>query len=863
MSQAPKHITLDEPLARRILLMQAIETSDTQGKLLSPVERDDIDRLAAQAVGPPSPLAPDNASAQALLQERAQQVLRVVENRNPALAALQQRRAWTRWLAGLGFVAAVVFGAATDRIANPHRVDLLSLPLLAIVAWNLTIYAILIVSHFLPSLHRLPRLPHLPRWLTARQPRPADESAPGAFMRWASGLRGWQQRAGQLRASITTLFLRQWYGVSAALQAQRWRKVLHLAAAGWAFGIGLSLFTRGLVVEYRIGWESTFLNAEQVHAILRVLLLPATALLPFTPFSVQDIANLQFNQTPQAMGALAGARWVYLYTTLLALLVIAPRLMLAAYAAWRERALSQRIVVNLATPYYQRLLALLNPTRIHIGLLALRPGERDALLRVMRPRGLALEPTDGAHGPSVLLSRTRGGETLCLAAVPWGATASPGAAPQPQPSAKVPAPSLEPALGWSSRALELLRGTRRASANPSPATDARPAQAGPAPHPAPASTHADMQPALDDSDVLLLAVQDEDDLAAALPWLRGAGKPGLVVVNSPAALTPCRNRARSAGLSLEMLDFDSFAPCWVQDPVLLDALGRCMPAAKKPGFDRLAEVWRQRNEALFAQSMQLIATQLLHAARETQEVGSDLSYVKWLISSADRQSHAQALKDAMAAVAERLQRSMQQTQSALLRLHGLDEAQGALLEPALQQSFDIHAPVNARQAGFAGAATGAASGASIDLLTGGLTLGAAAALGALIGGGAAYAGAAWKNRATPAGATLVQLSDDMLHAMTAAALLRYLALARFARMASVSPSSETAALWESQVLAALETRKDDLVEQWTQTRKPKPSPKPQTKPPVDGEPDAPATLDELLQQAMRQVLAALYPGNPR
>ena len=119
-----------------------------------------------------------------------------------------------------------------------------------------------------------------------------------------------------------------------------------------------------------------------------------------------------------------------------------------------------------------------------------------------------------------------------------------------------------------------------------------------------------------------------------------------------------------------MLDFDSFAPCWVQDPVLLDALGRCMPAAKKPGFDRLAEVWRQRNDALFAQSMQLIATQLLHAARETQEVGSDLSYVKWLISSADRQSHAQALKDAMAAVAERLQRSMQQTQSALLRLHG-------------------------------------------------------------------------------------------------------------------------------------------------------------------------------------------------
>ena len=46
----------------------------------------------------------------------------------------------------------------------------------------------------------------------------------------------------------------------------------------------------------------------------------------------------------------------------------------------------------------------------------------------------------------------------------------------------------------------------------------------------------------------------------------------------------------------------------------------------------------------------------------------------------------------------------------------------------------------------AGAATGAAMGAGIDMITGGLTLGAATALGAMIGGGAAYAAALWKNR---------------------------------------------------------------------------------------------------------------------
>ena len=610
MSQAPKRITLDEALARRIMLVQSIEASDTQGKLLSPVEREDIDRLAAQAAGQADPVSA--AQAQDFLHGRAQQVLRVVENRNPALAALQERRPWTHWLGAGAFVAAVLFGAATDRIANPHRVDLLALPLLAIIAWNLAVYAALAASFFLPL--RL-RAQHPPE---ARQP-PAGRAAPGAFVRWASGLRGWSARAGQLRASITALFVRQWYGASAALQAQRWRKVLHLAAAGWAFGIGLSLFTRGLVVEYRVGWESTFLDAAQVHAILCVLLTPALALFPFQPFTVQDIASLQFSQAGQGTGALAGARWVYLYATLLALLVIAPRLLLAWHAAWRERVLSRRIALNLATPYYQRLLALLNPARIQLGLLALRPQDRDALLRIMRPRGPVHELAEGAHGQARSLIRTSSGETLGLAAV--ALQPAPPASPQPAPQAR------SPASGWAGRALQQLRQARGAGADQAAS-----------PAPAPAALD-------DDSDLLLLMAQDERDLDAALALLRGSAKPLLVLVNPAAALAPCRSRARAVGLQAEMLALDSFADCWVQDRIVLDALGRSLPSAKKESFGRLAEAWRQRNEALFAQSMQLIAALLQQAAREAQEAGSERSYVRRLTSSAERQAHAQALKD--------------------------------------------------------------------------------------------------------------------------------------------------------------------------------------------------------------------------
>ena len=809
MNQAPKSITMNEQPARRLMLAQAIETSDAQGKLLTPVEREDIDRLALQYARKGLPAnngvpALTDANVQAFLLERAAQVLRIADSRNPALASLQEPRPWTKWLALAAFLAAVIFGAATDRIANPHRVDLLSLPLLAIVAWNVVVYVVLIASYFLE-----------------RQRQRLGRPAPASFMRWADGLRSWHRRAGQLRAKVTAVFVRNWYGATAALQAQRWRKVLHLAAAGWAFGIALSIFTRGLVVEYRVGWESTFLNADQVHAILRVLLLPAMALFPFEAFTVQDIASLQFSN---GSGAMAGARWVYLYATLLAVVVILPRLGLALYAGWRERVLSRRILLSLTEPYYKRLLAVLNPTRIQFGLVALREEDRAALLRIVHPRPKTLQTGESAHAGVQALMRTSTGEELFLTQAPLVSNPPP---PQPQTTNSPP--------GWTDRAFGRLLGRRPASP---PLAEDSPLQA----------TH-------DDSDALLVVVQSADDIESALPWPLETGKPTLLLVNSPGttdadaevAVALCRTKARTLGLYAEVLGFNSFAKCWVQDPILLDALARSMPGHKKESFSRLAAAWLKRNDTLFAESMQLIATQLLDAAREVEEVRSALPYVKRLISTTDRQADTQARKDAMAAVAGRLQRAMRHTHVQLLRLHGIDDAKGLLLEQPLKEKFDVQAPINAKEAGFAGAATGAASGASIDLVTGGMTLGAAAALGALIGGGAAFAGAAWKNRATPAGTTLVQLSDDMLQAMTVAALLRYLVLAHFERSANGGEPGETVVLWESRVEAAVTANKDSLIRLWAEARLPQ------------GKPPATDDLGAVLQKTMRSVLEMLYP----
>lgn len=799
MNAAPKGIHTHEQQARQMILAQAIETSDTQGKLVSAVEREEIDRLALQSAKVNTADVP--AKVESYLRERAQNVLRVVDNRNPALASLQERRPWPRWLAVAAPLAAIALGAATDRIANPHRVDLLSLPLVAILGWNLVTYCVLLFSHGLPR-------PEHPRMTSA------------SFARWAAGWRGWHRRSGQLQANVTAFFLRHWYGATAALQAQRWRKVLHLAAAGWALGVALSLFARGLVVEYQVGWESTFLNADQVHAILRILLMPAMALFPFEPFSVQDIADLQFSQ---GNGALAGARWVYLYSTLLAVVVILPRLLLALLAGWRERALSRRVWVSLADPYHQRLLHLLNPARVRLGLLALSEEDKQPLLRILRQR--AQSPHAVAATPDAfpaLLLRTSTGEELCLANLPVTHLAHP----------------LPTAMGasWADKTFGLLRGNRNT-----------------VPAPAAETTLAGVR---HDSDVVLLLVRSTGDAEAALAGLRGLDAPALVLVDSPASaqadrevdVALLRERVTALDRSAEVLGFDSFARCWVQDTVLLDAIARCVPGHMKEGYARLTAAWMARNHERLALSMQAIAKHLVDAAGQIEEVAGAAPSVMRLIKPADRQAAAQAQKNAMAAVIERIRQSARATHATLLRLHGIDDAAGLLLEDTLEQKFDIRAPINAREAAMAGAATGAGTGAAVDLVAGGLTLGAAAALGALIGGTAALAGAAWSNRATAGGATTVQLSDDMLQALLAATLLRYLTLAHFSGAPQAPVTSEMAQVWKSKVVAAVDRRKETLAGIWADVRK------------RDKAPQAVEGLAQALQDSADEVLHALYPA---
>jgi hypothetical protein len=83
----------------------------------------------------------------------------------------------------------------------------------------------------------------------------------------------------------------------------------------------------------------------------------------------------------------------------------------------------------------------------------------------------------------------------------------------------------------------------------------------------------------------------------------------------------------------------------------------------------------------------------------------------------------------------------------------------------------------------------------------------------LVGGGAGFIAAAWRNRASPAGATVVQLSDEMLAAIVEAALLRYVAIVHWAR--GVHEVEES---WKAEVTARVDPQKPLLAGYWNTAR---------------------------------------------
>jgi hypothetical protein len=316
---------MNEGAAGQVLLLRAYETCGFTR--WSDDDRAWATRSALQAVG-------SQGSAEAFLALRAQAGLRRLEPLDPWLARWRALRPWRGdgwWLAGLVVLAGLLLGLLADRVGSSQRINLLAPPVWALIAWNLAVYAALALGR-----------------LFARP-------APGLLRRaLAAAWRRWCLRAlprGGASAAVWSRFAADWAGCSQALSGARIAAALHLGAAALGLGVLAGMYLRGLVLDYRVGWQSTFLDAGAVHALLSALLAPALLLSGQT---LPDAAALQALRLPQP-GASA-APWIHLYALMLLLLVLLPRLLLALAALWRVRSLRTQLPLPLGEPYFQRLL---------------------------------------------------------------------------------------------------------------------------------------------------------------------------------------------------------------------------------------------------------------------------------------------------------------------------------------------------------------------------------------------------------------------------------------------------------------------------------------------------------------------------
>ena len=325
---------MNEQVARNVVLVRAIEYADVGHTVLSDDDRKFATRSARELAAWQAADKHVAANQEHFLQQRAEQILKRLDERTPAFGAFHRRAPGMGgiWLA-LPFLAFIV-GAALDRIANPHRVDLLSAPLLAIVAWNLLVYLGLLVWAIVPAARRRKSGTPLLRRLSVGK-AVAPRKLPTAL------------------AEGVAHYLADWAVLSEPLTRARLARTFHLAAAGFALGAVVSLYARGLLTEYVTGWESTFLDAQQVHTLLSWLFTPALAVFPFLQgFSPAEIEQLRFGGTA---GLPVGERWVHLYGATLLLLVILPRLALALVAGLRAHHLKRNFPLDLDQPYYRKL----------------------------------------------------------------------------------------------------------------------------------------------------------------------------------------------------------------------------------------------------------------------------------------------------------------------------------------------------------------------------------------------------------------------------------------------------------------------------------------------------------------------------
>jgi hypothetical protein len=330
---------------RAILLVKNVEEQDPDGSILPLAEREAATRDALRLH--PKGNGDREVHAWQVLAARADALQVKLAERHPVVTRAVNLESQIGGVGGLVLLAAFALGLALSLFDSRVRIEILAFPLLGVVLWNLVVYAVLVVSSL------------------RRRPAPSAVAAsllPGWTLwpaRWT-----WQRAAKLIKRSsfyhrplsaALRRFSEEWWPIAEPLLVWQGKRLFHFGSAAVALGLIAGFYLRGIALEYRAGWESTFLGPVQVRSLLELVYGPASVLTGIAlPADDTAVASLHWHN---GQGGGPAAPWIHLMAATAILYVVVPRLLLALTATLRlARASEELAAPESLLPYARRTL---------------------------------------------------------------------------------------------------------------------------------------------------------------------------------------------------------------------------------------------------------------------------------------------------------------------------------------------------------------------------------------------------------------------------------------------------------------------------------------------------------------------------
>ena len=319
--------------ARKVLLVRAVEMADGDGSLISDSMRLQAERQARDVADP-------RVGREEFLAARAGRLYERIAGESRSLRLMGQPSRHGGSLIAICCVISLLIGFGLNELGTTRAINVLSAPILVLIAWNVLVCLIGIVgvgfgcrssrSHGPAML-----LSDVLHWLADRLP-----------LRYAR-----KGHKAKLAVDAAHGFLAQWFDHGRPMHVAQTRLMLHVIAGSLVVGAVGGMYLRGLAFEYQATWESTFLDADSVRSILGVVLGPASAILGRPIPDVDAFEAMKIAPAPAAI-------WIHRYALTTLLFVIAPRIVLAGVDLTRLRRLRRTFPLDWQSDqYFLRLLA--------------------------------------------------------------------------------------------------------------------------------------------------------------------------------------------------------------------------------------------------------------------------------------------------------------------------------------------------------------------------------------------------------------------------------------------------------------------------------------------------------------------------